>query len=245
MSKIIKIKEAKFSKLTNDEYAHFVRSVEKLVVVATPKKLGVSEQLAQAFKANVERLTDASRHSRTSNETADLAKIDKQRGEIVVYLFTMIRNERKTPLEAKRKAATALYNATKTFQGLQLLPNRSKTQAIESLLFDLSKPENAEHVRALMLSDVVSELSALNKKYDALIIQRADSQIENAVESPKKIRVQTNEQYDEISLRAMAFNIYQPSEESKNFMLSLNKLIEDTNVAYKQRLGRNKKAERA
>ena len=174
-----------------------------------------------------------------------MAKIDKQRGEIVVYLFTMIRNERKTPLEAKRKAATALYNATKTFQGLQLLPNRSKTQAIESLLFDLSKPENAEHVRALMLSDVVSELSALNKKYDALIIQRADSQIENAVESPKKIRVQTNEQYDEISLRAMAFNIYQPSEESKNFMLSLNKLIEDTNVAYKQRLGRNKKAERA
>ncbi|GIZ15372.1 hypothetical protein RCZ15_19330 [Capnocytophaga catalasegens] len=241
MEEILKIKEARFSKLNHEEYTHFIRSAERLILTATPEKLGVSEDIVNEFSANIEKLTQVIRHSRVSNETAEMTKLDKQRDDVAVYLLTIVRNERKTPIEAKQKAAMALYNITKNYQGIQLLPKRRETQAIDSLLSDLSTSENAAYIAKLSLTDVVNQLSKINKRYDELTAQRADNQLAQNVESAKKIRIKTTEQYDTIVMYAFASSIINPSNESKVFVMSLNKLIDDTNTAYKRRMSRIKK----
>ena len=163
--------------------------------------------------------------------------LDKERDSLAVYLLATFRTERKTPIENKRLAAISLYNATKNYIGLQNLPNRQETQVIEGLIADLEKPEYTVHIATLGLTEVVSALKAKNLEYKELTQDRAENQITNKLESAKKVREQTNLQYDEIITRAFVNSVAVPSEETANFVNSINKLIEDTTNAYKQRMG--------
>lgn len=237
MNAIVKILPINLQRLNNAEYTQFQSSVEKLVQTATPQKLGVSSQLFTEFKANIESLTDISNHSKTSNHTKDLENLDKERDGLAVYLLATFRNERRSPIEARKLAAISLYNTTKNYIGLQNLPNRQETQVIEGLIIDLEKPENTAHLTTLGLIEVVEKLKAKNLEYKELTQNRAEEQVTNKLESAKKIREKTNIQYDEIVTRAFVNSVAVPSEETANFVISINKLIEDTTNAYKQRMG--------
>lgn len=235
MNPIIKIREISLPRLNNAEYTQFLSNVQTLVEVATPQKLGFTEELFGGFKANVQTLTDIAKQSKISDETAELNALDKKRDEEAVYLLTAIKNERKTPIEARKSAAVSLYNITKPYIGLQKLPNRQETQTIESLIADLEKPENAENITKLGLAEVLSALKATNLRYKELTAERAGNQVAMVMESAKEVRQRTDKQYDEIATRAFVANVANPTEETKNFILQLNKLIEETQLAYKQR----------
>ena len=100
---------------------------------------------------------------------------------------------------------------------------------------DLNKPENKEYVDTLELSEVIEKLDSINKEYKEITAERADNQLANKVDSFKIIRVDVDDLYEELSLRAFAENVVNPTEESKTFINSINKLIDDTNHAYKLR----------
>lgn len=235
MNTIIKVKELHLPKLNNAEYTQFLSNVQKLIEVATPQKLGFTEELFGGFKANIQTLTDIAKQSKTSDETAELNALDKKRDEEAVYLLTAIKNERKTPIEARKTAALSLYNLTKPYIGLQKLPHRQETQAIEGLIIDLEKPENAENITKLGLAEVLSALKATNLRYKELTAERAGNQVAIVMESAKEVRQRTDKQYDEIATRAFVASVANPTEETQNFISHLNKLIEDTQLAYKQR----------
>lgn len=237
MNPIVKILSINLPRLNNAEYTQFMSNVEKLVEIATPAKLGVSSEFFGLFKENIQMLTDISNQSKISDSTKKLEALDKERDSLAVYLLATFRIERKTPIENKRLAAISLYNTTKNYIGLQNLPNRQETQVIEGLIADLEKPEYKVHIETLGLTEVVSTLKAKNLEYKELTKDRAESQISNKLESAKKVREQVNLQYDEISTRAFVNSVAVPSEETANFVNSINKLIEDTTNAYKQRMG--------
>lgn len=237
MNPIVKILTINFPRLNNAEYTQFMSNVAKLVEIATPNKLGVSSEFFGVFKENIQTLTDISNHSKTSDSTQKLEVLDKERDSLAVYLLGAFRNERKTPIEAKKLAAISLYNATKNYIGLQSLPNRQETQVIEGLIADLEKPEYTAHITTLGLIEVVSALKTKNLEYKELTQDRAENQVANKLESAKKVREQASLQYDEIATRAFVNSVAVPSEETANFVISLNKLIEDTTNAYKQRMG--------
>lgn len=237
MNPIVKILTINLPRLNNAEYTQFMSNVAKLVEIATPAKLGVSSEFFGLFKENIQTLTDISNQSKISDSTKKLEVLDKERDDLAVYLLATFRTERKTPIENKRLAAISLYNATKNYIGLQNLPNRQETQVIEGLIADLEKPEYKAHITTLGLAEVVSALKAKNLEYKELTQDRAENQVANRLESAKKLREQVNLQYDEISTRAFVNSIATPSEETANFVNSINKLIEDTTNAYKQRMG--------
>lgn len=241
MSSIIKIKSVRLTRFNNAEYTQFLSNVEKLITKATTEKLKLDNILFTTFKANIEKLTDLARQNKSSSETEELMKLDKQRDDLVVYLLSTFKIERKTPIETKKNAAIELYNNTKSYIGTQSLPNRQETQIIEGLITDLAKPNLVAHISTLNLQDVVSQLDTVNKKYKQLTTERADNQIANALESSKKVRIETDALYDEISTRAFVASVAFPTDETAVFINSLNKLIDDTNLAYKQRMGHLKK----
>lgn len=243
MNPITKIKEISLQRLNNAEYTQFLSNIQNLVEVATPEKLGFTEELFEGFKANVEALTDIAKQSKISDETAELNALDKKRNEEAVYLLNAIKNDRKTPIEEKKKVAISLYNTTKPYIGLQKLPKRQATQTIESLVSDLEKPENAGNVSKLGLTEVLSTLKATNLRYKELTANRAESQVVANLESAKAVRKRADGQYDEIITRAFVASVANPTEQTKTFVLRLNKLIEDTQLAYKLRGTRKKEAD--
>lgn len=242
MNTITKIKEISLQRLNNAEYTQFLSNVQSLVEVATPEQLGFTAAFFDSFKADIKMLTDIANQSKVSDETAELNALDKKRNEEAVYLLTAVKNDRKIPVEEKKKAALSLYNITKPYTGLQKLPNRQETQTIESLVTDLEKSENAGNVAKLGLTEVLSTLKATNLRYKELTANRAESQAVSNLEPAKEVRKRADSQYDEIITRAFVASVANPTEQTKTFVLRLNKLVEDTQLAYKLRGARKKEA---
>lgn len=235
MEMIVKVKNAKLAKLNGAEYIHFIDFIERLVETATPNKLGLSEEFFSDFKKRLEELRNSFNRSKVSEETNILNKLNNKRDKIIVYLFSNLRTEKVNPISDKSEIAENLYNNINSYNKLQNLPNRQKTQVIENLILDLNKPENKEYVDTLELSEVIEKLDSINKEYKEITAERADNQLANKVDSFKVIRVDVDDLYEELSLRAFAENVVNPTEESKTFINSINKLIDDTNHAYKLR----------
>ena len=88
MSFKIDISLPNVSKLNNDEYAQFIKGVVKLVNTTTVEKLGVKPELITAIEKNLDLLTEASRQSRSSKESENINRLDKQRNELLSYLLS-------------------------------------------------------------------------------------------------------------------------------------------------------------
>ena len=146
MSTLMDISLPNLSRLNNDEYAQFLKGVIKLVNVATIEKLAIKQELFSAIENNLELLTEASRQSRSSKESENINRLDKQRSELLSYLLSSFRLGKKSSLESHREAASVLVTAFKNYTGVQSLPTRQKSQAIDALLKDLEKPEFSKHL---------------------------------------------------------------------------------------------------
>ncbi len=235
MDTIVKIKGVNLSKLNNAEYTQFLSYTKELIEKATLDKLGLEELTFKKFKENIELLTDASQQSRISTETKELENIDKQRNEILSFLFMNFRSEQKNPIEARKKAGTELYNITKPYNKIKSLPVRQKTQNIEGLITDITKEETNQYLKTLGIIEVVKKLSEVNNQYKKLTANRADNQAAILKINIKQLRNETNVIYDGLITRAFVSSVAFASVESDLFVKSMNKLITDTLTAYKQR----------
>lgn len=239
---ITTIKDIRLPRLNNAEYTSFLGSVETLITKATPTKLGVQDALFTAYKENILALTEVMKHTRASKETQNLEALDRERDELLSFLFTSIKNDRKNPNASRKEAAKQLYLVVKPYFGVQNSAHRQETQYIESLQTDLSRAENSAHITSLGLQDAVNTLVEKNTAYKTLTSDRADAiATTTPLQNAKQIRQKTDEQYKEITLRAFAQSVAQPNDEATAFITSINKLIDDTNTAYKQRSATAKK----
>lgn len=225
-----------FSRLNNDEYAQFLKSVLKLVETATIEKLAIPSELFYSIKQNVDLLTEASRQSRSSRQSEEIAMLDKQRTEQVSYLLSSFRLGKKSPLEMHKESAKMLLVEFKNYTGVQKLPTRQKSQAIDALLKDLSKPEVVKHLKVLGVSYSVSSLKEINEKYQKLVEVRAENQVSVNVINVKQVRKESLNLYKDLVRYSFAKNTIEPSSESASFIALLNKLMEDTMFANRQRM---------
>lgn len=236
MSFKIDISLPNVSKLNNDEYAQFVKGIVKLVYAGTIEKLRVEEELVTAIQENVELLTEASRQSRSTKESGNMAQLDKKRNEILSYLLSSFKVGKKSAIQSQKEAADILLLEFKNYRKVSTLPTRQKSQAVDALIKDLEKPEIRELLTTLGTINAVAPLKEINAKYQELLDVRAEKQLKNSSINVKKVRNETEELYRQLTRVVFAYNIINPSTETKNFISLLTKLIEDTMSANKQRL---------
>ena len=229
-----KINAISLKKLNNAEYAYFAQQVSNLIHEGTAEKLHVSAATLTAFDANLKLLTDIVAQSRISDETAEIAVIDKQTDDLITYIFSAIRSARQSPVAAQKAAATTLYNATKPYAGIQQMAQRQEVQQARGLLTDLAKPELKAHVQTLALQAAVDQLKTTVDRYATLLESRAASQVAANLGAAKPVREKMNDEYDEMTTVAFAFSIAAPATELTTFITKLNKLIDNTNTAYNQ-----------
>ena len=236
MSFKIDISLPNVSKLNNDEYAQFVKGIVKLVYAGTIEKLRVEEELVTAIQENVELLTEASRQSRSTKESGNMAQLDKKRNEILSYLLSSFRVGKKSAIQSQKEAADILLLEFKNYRKVSTLPTRQKSQAVDALIKDLEKPEIRELLTTLGAINAVAPLKEINAKYQELLDVRAEKQLKNSSINVKKVRNETEELYRQLTRVVFAYNVINPSNEKKNFISLITKLIEDTMSANKQRL---------
>lgn len=237
MSQIQRITPIRLARLNNDEYAQFLRSTANLITTASLERLHIEKELFDRFKVGINLLTETTHRTRSSKETKALQVLDKKRNQLVSFLLSSFRLERKSPISLRSEAGLSLYQNTKNYIGAQKSPIRQKSHIIDSLIKELDKPHNARYIQDLGLSSVINDLAKYNSEYQNLTFERAENQVESSGISIVKLRKEVDTIYEDMMTWAFAMSLISPSPEVKNFIVLQNKLIEDTIVSYKLRMG--------
>ena len=244
MGSYLKINPIRLGKFNNAEYTNFMNRTLNQAVAVGIEKIGASEALIDNITANVNKMTDIVAKSRASVETAQIAETDKKADELIIYLMATFRTNLTSPIQAMRNATETLYLKTKPYVGCQSLPQGQQIQKMRGLLSDLSTADMSAHITTLGLTAVVEELNTITAQYSALIEQRTASQLANKLDARKTVRLELDEQYDDLVTIAFVTSVATPSEEATDFVVYMNKLIADTETAYNQRMAqRGKKKE--
>ncbi len=235
METIKKIQDISLGKLNNAEFSYFANQVTNRVMSIGVENLHIPTEVFDSYKELNGQLISLLGQSRTSEETAEITDIDMLEDEMIVSLMANIRNASSSPIASKKAAGTALYIICKPYTGLQRLPQRQQVQTVEGLLSDLDKGDYPKHLNTLGLKEEVAELKALNARYIELLDKRAKSQAENGLTDSKPIRLKMSELYDVICCHVFANNLLNPTTDLDEFIVFLNKLVNDVDTAYKHR----------
>ncbi|MDO5105111.1 DUF6261 family protein [Capnocytophaga sp.] len=236
MESILEIKGIKLGQLNNDEYAQFITEVVGLLGDTPLEKIFIKEEDFNQLKERLSLLSDVIRRARTSKETNSIAELDKQRNKLLVFLFSLLRVEKNNINKKRSDAATALYNESKNYLGIQKSPIRQKTHSVKGLLIDLNKPENKMHVATLGIENTLEALAECNQEFQKLVSNRSDNRMSNKLPSAQKLRNEISALYKHFTTCAYAMNIIHPTDESTNFINRLNRVIEEIMAINKQRL---------
>ena len=247
MKQIVKIQEIGLAKLNNAEYTNFSTRVLSLVNQAGTLEpeggsaLGIEEEVTEEYGTLGGTMGDIVAQSRISDRTAELTAVDKQRDDLVVYLFKLLRSKKSSPLTEERKAATSLYNLLKPYVGCYRSPGQQETVQIRGLLTDARKAENLPNVEALALANILTELESANDEYASLTEQRTEERAASRLDESKTVRARMDELYDYISTVAFVQSVAHPTEATAAFVTNLNALIDETNALYNQRIAQAKR----
>lgn len=237
-------------KLNNLEFTNFFHRFRTLVRAKDAE--GGDETLPEvdaallgAMDADIATMEDIARQSRISDETEQLADLDAQRDDFVVYITSTATNASRSPIAAVRQAGTSLRNRMKPYVGIYSLPNAQETAAIIGMLTDLRNAETAPHVTTLGLDDAVAELERLNNEYASLTEQRTQGRQARTLEDTKVVRTRLSDVYEEICTVVYATNVLAPTTATAAFIGNVNTLIAETSTAYNQRTAQAKSGSKA
>jgi len=130
------------------------------------EKLHVSDALMEEFNSFIDLESDLMKEAKRLLNTSVRSGTDQERDDIVSYLLQEMRNAARSPIATKKKAGETLGPVVDAYAGIQHEAMDTETSSIRGLIIDLKKSENAPHVTALGLDEVVAKLEEVNERYD-------------------------------------------------------------------------------
>lgn len=173
-------------------------------------------------------------------ETAEMQELEQQRDVLGQYVIDTVRAGQSMPIASKAADARELWIVLSPYVGFYDMPNKQETAAIDGMVSDLEKEENAPRVASLGLTDFVAELKRVNAEYRELYIQRMEARNAGKTADSKTIRPEMDALYKFITTVAFAHNVVSPSEQITAYISIVNALIGETNASYNQRTGNTK-----
>ena len=221
-------------KLSNGLYAAFLNVFVAFVKEGTVAKLGIKAEDLTAFEGLMGKLDVALQQARKEAINQELDQLDMERDALLRYLLGTINLGSLAPEVNVQNAAKALADRREKYTGTAKKANLVETTEIKALVADAEKAELAPHFAALGLTGTIAKLKAVNESYT----EKWKARIEKQTESPriiiKKLRPELDVLYAKMTTKINALNIVSPVAETERFVSKMNKLISDTNLAYKQ-----------
>lgn len=246
-----------FGKLNNAEARAFFNRFLKLmnpasgggdsespdeIAVGDLDPLGFPIGLKQSLTADLGLLTDNVQTQKAAEETPQMTAVDARRDSLFSYLYNIVKQMTKSPIEAESAAATRLERAIHPYAGTGNLPSQQETSNLEGLISDLSKDPLPECIDTLRLSTTMEQLIAANREYDALSNQRVLALAATRAESSKTIRERMVTTYEDMVDYVFANNLLTPTPERKAFIANTNALLAETDALYNQRVAQARAA---
>jgi cobalamin biosynthesis Mg chelatase CobN len=235
------------AKLTNANHVDFHHKFYQYFTATTAAKLNVNAKTATAYQQSQLVEQDIVKRQSGSALSPQLEAKDKQRDQVLYYVFNIYYLAEKAPFAAQREAFAALKPVMKPYQAIYNHAYAQEDAEIIGLLKDLRADNLKAHIEILGLTPVLNKLEELNKEFIALNNQRT-SEIPPATDT-KAARAETDRLYSEIVDKANATVQLQTNPEAEKFVTDINNLISETQNTYNVQMGmlsaNKKKAEEA
>lgn len=225
------------------EYSFLVSGVEGQINAFGVEGLDFPSGVFDNFQALGTKLKDLVRQSKVSKETAKIQKIEEEIDDLLVAIIGVIRSTMKSPVANKKEASTELYNAIGTYTDAYRKAIRYKMGLVDSLLYDLAKPELSELVSALGLDTEVESLTLKHAQCKVLMDSRSNAKVKISRKKILDIRKEIDELLEIMVTCIRSLYYKTPTEELAELILSLNQLLAESETNYNQRMAHTKKKE--
>lgn len=241
--KQIVLEKIGLTKFSNATYGAFMEAFASLIRDFGLETLGIEEENFKAFEEKLAVMLDAVRQIRKNQKTELLQDLDRQRDQLLTYLFAKILAESYAPQEHLQQAGEALLRLRKRYIDIGRKAMREEAALIESLLMALEQEPAKSHISTLGLEFALTKLKSLNNAFQEALLERMEDQIQNPWLESKAIRADLSMQYEHLSQKIYALRLIQGGEKVESCLLQLNQLISDTQLAWKQHKSQTKPAE--
>ena len=225
------------------EYSFLISGVEGQINAFGVEGLDFPSGVFDNFQALGTKLKDLVRQSKVSKETAKIQKIEEEIDDLLVAIIGVIRSTMKSPVANKKEASTELYNAIGTYTDAYRKAIRYKMGLVDSLLYDLAKPELSELVSALGLDNEVESLTLKHAQCKVLMDSRSNAKVKISKDKTLNIRKKIDELLEIMVTCIRSLYYKTPTDELGELILSLNQLLAESETSYNQRMAHTKKKE--
>jgi hypothetical protein len=241
MRTIIKLKSPGLTKLNNLEYENLMVRTDGLIEEAGAAALGIETEVMARYKQLLALLCDQVARTYALAETPEMEELDKQRDALGQYIIENVRSAQNVPIASKAEAAHALWMVLKPYVGFYSLANQQESMMLRGMLNDLQSEKNAPHVATLGLQEFITELAAVNARYEQLTDKRTKEREAAKTADSATLRKELDTLYDYITTVAFCESVAKPTAITAQFITNLNGVIAEINALYNQRTGQTKK----
>lgn len=156
-------------------------------------------------------------------DTQGINDYDTQRDELFRYINSEVKNQQRSPVAAKKTAATHLAPLMKAYNGTAEKAQRDETGLMRNLISELQGATYAAGVTALGLTEVVVAMKTANDAFDNAFYQRVDEkEYRRATGNMKTVRPQVDRSYQDIlTMLNSLYNFYSLTPSSYAAQLTL------------------------
>ena len=226
------IKEIGFTKLTNAEHINFHTEVKMYVEKCGVGNISCQQELV-LYTAELEKEASIIYRQSASAITASLEAKDKERDELLSYLFISVSNAKNSPIPTQKEAHKHLSLVLEPFLGIAYETNSRETGQIISLVKELSQKSLEQHIKNLALDSVIDLIEKANNEYLELDQERT-ADIPSKRET-NELRSRIDTIYKTIKAKTEGTVLLMSNPNAETLVVNLNNLIDTTNTAYNQR----------
>lgn len=237
---VLKIKVFGCTKLKNAEHLGFHLEVQMFFNGCGAGNIA-SEVEMPLYDAAVLAEVDVVKRQRSSVLTAELEQLDKERDDLLSFLFATLDGAKHSPFDAAREAYRQLLPVMTPYRGIVSHPHVQESGEINGLLKDLRVERLSAYITALAFAPVMDLLESKNNAYMELDRERIlamPSKMDTDV-----LRGNVDELYHQIVDKINATVVLSPNAEAETLVVALNNYIDQMNASYNLRTAQIKKEE--
>lgn len=192
-----KIEESTHKLFDNALHIEFHQQMFTLVTSLDTQKTNIPRDLTNEWLENIADEIQINCEVYAIIETQQLIELDTQCNQTISFILSTVDNARFSPLKIQRDAYQPLETLLRPYRNPQNKTCDKETVLIYEFISDFQKTSVKNHVSALSLTDVITQLAEQNDAYSTLRTSCIDTRTLVAVESSKTVRPRTDANYQQ------------------------------------------------
>ena len=219
---------------------HLSQKERLTTIIVTLQLLGLPWQ---KYLAAIVKLDNSYKWPQASPQTEVIAGLEKERDRLLTWLYHVVNDHLNlSPKPNTKPAAKAISFILNNYKGWHKANYEEETAMVTNLLEELDKPENAAHIVALGIGEIISLIRQNNVDFQALYETRYDIQQVHRVDgNTKEARHDADTAFNELCLAIVALRSMLTAQADIDkldaLILSINGTIEQYTIVYHRHVG--------